>query len=128
MVSPRWSSNQIKFWRSRTFLDPKSLLSFMSSSPFAFQIKAKSKSAYRKSWEQIQMWGPGGLWGGIFIVHIIKRIPNKLFIIMLLHFGLVDFMISFRKTLATLICLVSGLGGRVHDSTDQYDLSLGTLR
>ena len=65
-----------------------------------------------------------GVWGSIFNVNIIRRIAQKFRRIMLLHFGLVTFRIQIGKTRKHVIFMFFGLGGRVHDSQNQYYLSL----
>ena len=46
--------------------------------------------------------------------------------IVLFHLGLVTFRIRFRKGREIIIFIVSGFGGRVHDSQNQYHLSVET--
>ena len=61
--------------------------------------------------------------GAIFTVNIIKRLAQKLLRIIRPHFGLVTFKIHFRKTRKPIMFMVFGLGGRDHDSQNQYYLS-----
>ena len=85
--------------------------------------------SYRKSrniWDELRIWGLKGFWGVIFIVDIIKRIAPKLRRTILLHFGLVTFRFHFGETRKPIIFTVFGLGGRDHDSQNQYHLSLET--
>ena len=57
-----------------------------------------------------------------------ERLAQKLRRIILLQFGLVTFRMNFGKTQKDLMFMVSGLAGRVHDSQNQYYLSLETPR
>ena len=66
--------------------------------------------------------------GVIFIVNIIQRTSRKLRRITLLHFGLVTFRIHFRTTRKPIILMVSGTGGRDHDSRNQLFLFLEAPR
>ena len=57
--------------------------------------------------------------GSIFIVSIIKRLAEKLHRIILLHFGLTA-RIHLWENLNNIVSMVFGLGGRDHDSRNQY--------
>ena len=70
--------------------------------------------------------GSGGILGDHLIVFFIKRLSQKLRIMILLHFGFVTFRFAFRKTRKVIIFMFVGLGGRAHDSQNQYYLSLET--
>ena len=75
----------------------------------------------------MRMWGLGRSGGVIFIVKFIKRLAQKLRRFILLHFGVVTCRCHFEKTQKVIIFMFFGLGGRVHDSQNQYHLSLETL-
>ena len=64
--------------------------------------------------------------GGISIANFTKRIARKLRKIILPHLGLITFGINFGKTQQPIIFMVSGRGGRDHESPNQYDLPLET--
>ena len=61
-------------------------------------------------------FGVQGVWGAILIVNFIERLAQKLCRIILLHFGLVTFMIHFRNPRKPSIFMVFGPIGRDHDS------------
>ena len=89
------------------------------------KLKAeKNPMCYRKSRkirEKLRTWGLGGL-EVISFVNIMKRIAQKLRKTILLHFGLVTFRFHYWKTRKVIICMVSGPGGRDHDSPNQLFL------
>ena len=61
-------------------------------------------------------FGAYGVWGVIFTVNTIKRIAQKLCMMILLHFRLVSSRIHFEKTRKPFMFMVFGPGGRDHDS------------
>ena len=63
-------------------------------------------------------WGLGVVQGAIPAVNIIKRIAQKLRIIILLHLGLETFRFIIGKQ-KIIIVMVSGPGERNHDSQNQ---------
>ena len=72
---------------------------------------------------KIRIWGLGGL-GVMSIVNLKKRLAQKVRRIILLHLGRVTFRIHFGKARKVITFMLFGLGGRVHDSPNQYYLSL----
>ena len=70
------------------------------------------------------------IWGQdfIFTVDIMNRITGKLRRILLLDFGLITFKIHYWKTRKHLMFMVSGPGGRDHDSKNQLILILKSPR
>ena len=81
-----------------------------------------------KSIEKLENLRKIRIWGleNHLTVNVIERLTQKLRIITLLHLGPITFEIHFRRRRKPIIFMIFGLGGRVHDSHNQYYLSLET--